>query len=292
MRDDWDNLKSVLFVVRHGSLSAAAKVMGVSYTTLSRRISAAEDSLGTLLFERRKDGFVPTETGLVAAKHAEEMEASEIGLRRFLDGQDTGLSGPLTITAPELLITHHLCHVLAEYRATYPDVDLTVRAGNAMLDLDRRDADLAIRISRDPGDDLVGRRLAAQHTAAFATPELVARMRDDPTAPVDWLGFEFWKTTPKDTLPEYTNQRIAMRFNDMMAVVGAAKLGLGVARMPLFVGRAVPELELAPIMPPTPYMDIWALSHRDLKDSAKLQAFKRLLGAYFTRNAHVFVATD
>lgn len=288
MREDWDNLKTVLFVVRHGSLAAAARVLGVSYTTVSRRIAAAEESFGARLFDRRQEGYIATDAGRTAAQYAEAMEDSETTLRRTLDGKNADLSGRLVITAPELLINAHLCNVFAEFQASYPNVDLTVRASNALLDLDKREADIAIRISRDPGDNLVGRRLTQQHTAAFATPELVAQMTEDPAAPVTWLGFEFWKDVPKNTRPDFTNQRIGIRFNDMLSVLGAARRGLGVARMPLFVGRSTDGLEMAPVMPPTPYMDIWALSHRDLRDSAKVQAFKSLLVRYFNANAGEF----
>lgn len=290
MRGDWDNLHTVMMLVRTGSLNAAADALSVSYTTISRRIAAAEDSFGTALFERTQTGYIPTEAGLDAARHATEMELTEAALRRSLDGRDNELTGRFTVTAPELLINQHLAPVIRTFLTLHPRIDLHVRASNDLLDLGRRQADLAIRISPDPGDDLVGRRLVQQETASFARPALVEAMRKDPGAPVQWLGFDFWTSPPKNARPEYTDQRILLRFNDMIAVMGAARAGLGVARMPFFVARAVPELVLAPILPPQPYIDIWVLSHRDLKDAAKVRAFKDVLVPHFRGIQHLFVS--
>jgi len=279
-------------LVRSGSLNAAAQELGVSYTTVSRRVAAAEASFGTKLFIRRADGYAPTEAGLDAANHAAQMELAEAALRRRLEGREAELTGAFVVTAPQLLIATVLAPAIKTFAEAHPGVELTLRGTNNILDLDRRQADLAIRISREPGDALVGRRLVQQDTASFATPELVEKMRADPSAPVDWLGFDFWTHTPKAALPEYTNQRIRMRFDDMSAVVGAAQAGLGVARMPLFLGNLTPGLIRAPILPPQPYTDIWVLTHRDLKDATKVRAFKAALVPHFARQKHLFTERE
>ncbi|KAJ57532.1 hypothetical protein ACMU_03220 [Actibacterium mucosum KCTC 23349] len=292
MRGDWDNLHTVMMLVRTGSLNAAAEALGVSYTTVSRRIAAAEDSFGTQLFERTQTGYVATEAGLEAARYATEMELTEAALRRNLDGRDNELRGRFTITAPELLLHHHMAPVVEKFLQHHPRIDLNVRASNDLLDLGRRQADLAIRISSNPGDDLVGRRLVEQETASFARSDLVEAMTRDPSAPVHWLGFDFWTSTPRNTRPEYTDQRILLRYNDMIALLGAVRAGLGVARMPIFVGNAYPELVRAPILPPQPYTDILVLTHRDLKDAAKVRAFKDVLIPHFREIQSQFVTGE
>jgi DNA-binding transcriptional LysR family regulator len=288
MRDDWDNLRTVLHVVRLGSIAAAARALEVNTTTITRRIGSAEEGLGTRLFDRTPLGYVPTDAGREAAVHAEAMESHEFTLRRTLAGRDAALSGPMTITAPQLLIATHLCHVIDQFLELHPLIDLTVLSTNDVLDLANREADLAIRISDNPGDDLIGRRLTGQQTASFATPALARALEEDPSMRIDWIGFTFWDGPPKASLAAWPNARVKLRFDDMTAVVGAAQAGLGVARMAMFLGRATPGLVQVPLLPPQKYQDIWVLTHRDLKDAAKIRAFKDLLVSWFKSHAGDF----
>ncbi|PWE29913.1 LysR family transcriptional regulator [Maritimibacter sp. 55A14] len=290
MREDWDNLRSVLHLVREGSLAGAARVLGVSYTTVARRVEAAEVSLGTRLFNRLPGGYAPTAAGREAARHAETMEAAQFALRRNLGGRERELVGPFTVTAPELLIATHLCHVIEAFIAEHPQIELTVRAAGEVLDLNRREADLAIRVSNDPGDALVGQRLTRQQTASFAAPGIAARIRDDPEAMIDWIGLPDWREPPRASLDAYPHARIRLRFDDMPGIIAAAQAGLGVARMPVFIGRSMAGLVPVPILPPQPYADIWLLSHRDMKASAKVRAFKEVLLPFFRSHAADFVA--
>ena len=289
MRENWDDLRAVLFMVRHGSLAAAATALDVNYTTVARRIAQAEESYGVLLFERLPQGYVATEAGLLAASEAEKMEDAETGFRRALAKADTRLSGTFSITAPQLLIAAHLCHVIEEFLGKHPEVELTVRASNALLNLNHREADLAIRISANPGDTLVGRRLTGQQTASFASAEVARRIETAPGATIDWIGFTYWTKPPKVSLENYPNARIKMQFDDMSAVLGAAQAGLGVARMPMFLGRSA-GLTQVPVLPPQPYTDIWAVAHRDIWASAKVTAFKECLLPYFKAHAAEFMA--
>ena len=283
-------LRTVLYVVREGSVSAAAKAMDVNTTTVARRIASAEAALGTLLFERRSQGYVATDAGQLAAARAEAMEREEVALRRVIAGRDARMSGPLTITAPQLLIAASLNELWVSFMERYPQIDLTVLATNNLLDLESHEADVAIRISDDPGDNLIGRRLTRQETASFASEELAAHYAANPDAPIDWIGFTFWKGVPKALQPTYPNARIRLMFDDMTAVIGAVQAGLGVARMPMFLGRATPGLVQVPFLAPQPYLDIWVLTHPDLKNAAKVIAFKQMLVAHFQRKASDFVA--
>ncbi|MEP3298670.1 MAG: LysR family transcriptional regulator [Pseudoruegeria sp.] len=290
MKESWDDLRVVLAMVRHGSLSKAAQMLGVNYTTVARRIAQAEDNLGTRLFDRLRTGYVPTSEALDVARAAEKIEALDSGVRLSLSGQNSILQGPLTITAPPLLIASHLCHVFDVFLDKYPKVGLKVLSSNEQLNLNRREADVAIRISNDPGDTLIGRRLTQQQTASFAAQSIANQIVNDPGHRIDWLGFTFWTGPPKDSLENYPNARIRMVFDDMTAVIGAARAGLGVARMPLFVGRSA-GLQQVDVLPPQRYSDIWLVAHSDLWRSAKLQAFRDILLPYFKQNQADFIAT-
>ncbi|WP_373636876.1 LysR family transcriptional regulator [Yoonia sp. BS5-3] len=289
MEPHWDDLQTVLCLVRCGSLAGAAAELGVNYTTVSRRITRAETALGVALFDRLTDGYRPTEAGQTVATFAARMELDAHALIRQLHGLNDSLSGPLTITAPQLLIAHVLGPVIDQFCTAYPDVRLHVRATNDLLDLNRRQADLAIRISRDPGDTLMGLRLTAQHSASFAHADWAAQIAEDPQKMIDWLVYAAYNSVPGQVDPQYPHHRVRMTFDDMVAIQGAAQAGLGVARMPMFLGRAC-GLTQVPVLPPQPYADIWVVGHRDVWPSAKVKAFRDILIPYFRQTKDRFTA--
>lgn len=291
MQVDWDDLKTVLALVRAGSLAGAGNALGVNYTTVARRIQRAEAAIGIKLFERLTDGYKATETGRMVADHAAAMEVEQDAMLRLLQGQDQTLSGALVITAPQLLIGPYVAPVLDVFSRAHPEVRPRVRATNDLLDLRRREADLAIRISRTPGDALKGLRLCEQNTASFASPDLARRIADAPEAAIDWIVYAEHPEVPAAALERHSNSRVRMVFDDMVAMVGAAQAGLGVVRMPMFLGRSTPGLVQVPAMPPQPYADIWVVGHPDVWPAAKPRAFRELLVPYFRARRRDFIAT-
>lgn len=290
MNADWDDLKTVLYLVREGSLAGAGAVLGVNYTTVARRVARAEQALDTILFERLADGYHATEAGRRVAAHAAEMEARELSLMRVLQGGDKRLSGALVVTAPQLLIGPYVAPVMARFNATHPEVNLHIKASNELVDLTRREADLAVRISRDPGDALMGVRVAEQQTASFAAPVWATRLAGGADTVVDWIVYERFQDVPKAALARYPKSRVVMTCDDMAAMVGAAVAGLGVVRMPMFLGRVTPGLVQVPALDPAPYADIWVVGHRDVWPSARVAAFRDMLVPHFRAHRADFVA--
>ena len=286
----WDDYRAVLAVVRNRTLSAAAQHLGVNYTTVARRIARAESATGEVLFERLTDGYRPTEAGHLVARHAAEMETAEHAMLRGLSGRDERLEGELTLTAPQLLIAYGLAPVLEAFGKQHPAVTLRVRAANEILDLNRREADIAIRISRNPGDTLKGLRLAEQQSASFAAPEWAERISDDSQCDVDWLVYEGQPELPDIVRQTSPGSRVRMRFDDMVAMSAAAQSGLGVVKMPMFLGRSLPGLVQVPLLPPQPYADIWIVAHPDVWPSAKLEAFRAIAVPHFREMRPFFVA--
>ena len=281
MQINWDDMRTILALVRAGTLAGAADALSVSYTTVARRVQRAEEMLGRPLFERRPEGYFASPEAEELARAAARMEAQEQAALRHLSGRDQGLSGPLTLTAPQLLIQTHLAPFLAGFCRDNPEIELTVRATNDVLDLTRREADLAIRISKSPGDNLVGLHLADQKTTCVALPEIVAGAISDPSATLDWVIYTGHSAPPKSALALYPNYRIRARFDDMTSLIAAAKAGLGVTRMPVYLGRNDPELKPLPGLEPQDYAPIWVLSHQDLFESAKVRALKVALKQFF-----------
>ncbi|MFY0681365.1 MAG: LysR family transcriptional regulator [Thalassovita sp.] len=285
----WDDLRTILAVVRAGTLAGAGQMLGVNYTTIARRIARAEAMMDQILFEKLADGYRPTEAAVLIAEHAEKMEQNADQLLRRLSGKDQRLTGPLVVAAPQLLIAHCLAPVLQQFSQAHPGIQLRIRASNDKLDLGRREADIAIRISKNPGDTLMGLRLATQHSAGFASAEYAQKIIDNPTAPIDWLIYE-----GNGKLPAYVQQnsprsRVHVLFDDMVPMAWAAQQGLGVTKMPLFLGRAL-DLVQVPILPPQPYIDIWMVAHSDVWASAKVRAFREVVTPFFRKNRATFVA--
>jgi DNA-binding transcriptional LysR family regulator len=246
--------------------------------------------LNTLLFERLPDGYRPTEAAHVLAEHADQMETAEHSMMRQLQGAETELSGMLTITAPQLLIANFLSPVIGQFIKMHPRIELRILATNDLLDLTRREADLAIRISENPGDTLMGLRLLKQDNASFSTQDIADRIANEPTAMIDWIVYDGHPNVPKGVSSDFPNNNVRFRFDDMVAMIGAAQAGLGVVRMPMLLGRTSAGLVQIPVLPPRPYADIWVVGHPDVWPSQKLQAFRDILKSYCKLHRHQFVA--
>jgi molybdate transport repressor ModE-like protein len=288
MKINWDDMRTILALVRGGSLAIAAQDLGVTYTTVARRVQRVEDLLGRPLFERRPEGYSAMNEARDLAAAAARMEAQEHQVMRQLAGRDQSLAGPLVLTAPQLLIQYHLAPLIASFSGLYPDIELTVRATNEVLDLARREADLALRISASPGDSLVGHRLCGQRNACFATEAIATAAAQDPDAQLSWVIYSGYDKPPNHALVHYSNYRVRGRFDDMTAMVAAARAGMGAVRMPLFLARSHPDLVPLAGLSPQDYAPIWVLSHRDLMQSSKTRLLKDEIRAYFRKHHSQF----
>lgn len=290
MSAHWDDLKTVMHLVRGGSLSNAADALGVSYTTVARRVKRAEDDLGIQLFDRMADGYQATEAGEVVARKAAAMETEELDLLRNLVGAEQVISGPLTITAPQLLCSTHLIPVFKEFSEKYPEVELHIRSDSALLDLNRREADIAIRVSDAPGDSLTGRVLARQESLPFANAEWADRIAENTNVPVPWIIPERVPPRFKKYIPEIPEENVVLRTDDTTTMIEAARAGMGVVMLPTFLGRHWSDLQELDICAAIPFPDVWAVAHRDIWRSARVAAFREILVPYFKKHAHRFVA--
>lgn len=290
MDADWDDIRTVLALVRAKTLAAAGQALGVSYTTVARRVQHIEETMGVQLFERLSDGYRPTGAARAMADHAQRMEAEQLALMRRLQGEDRRLTGPLVITAPQLLIGPFIAPVLQLFSEAQPEVELVLRATNDLLDLSRREADLALRISGSPGDSprIKGRKVCAQQTASYASPAYAESL--DPELPVDWIVYEGHPHVPRLALERAPASRVRYVLDDMVAMLGAAQAGLGVVRLPMFLGRSTHGLVQVPLLPPQAYADVWVMAHQDVWPSAKVKAFRDMLVPALRARRGEFVA--
>lgn len=284
---DWNDLRFVLETARNGGTSGAARVLGVNHATVARRITAAEEALGERLFDRLPSGYVPTEAGREAVRTAEAMERLDSELDLKIAARDDRIKGRLRVTAPQLFIQRVLGGILAEFTEAYPEVDLELVATNDTLNLAQREADVAIRFSKDPPETLVGRRFIDQKGAVYATPELIA---GDPggEAPLDWVKFAHWPGPPAEIKAVRPNLRVRLTVDDMAAAIGAVRAGIGATRMACFLGDTDPALVRVPGMPRFDYLPLWLFTHADLRHVPRIRTFMDFTAARLGKLRPVF----
>lgn len=278
----WDDLRLVLAVVRGGGLSGAARRMGINHTTVLRRLNAAEERLGARLFERTPTGYIPTAAGEEMADVAARIEQDVLGLERRVSGRDVGLTGTVRCATVDTLAEYFLPPHLAAFRQAYPGIVVELSVSERIVNLTQRDADVAIRPTRQPPENLVGRRLGQLASAIYGgIGYLDARPEVTDLADHDWLAFEesmagTWIS--RWIASHYPDARIVMRSNILTVLFGAVKADMGVTVLPCFVAESEPALRRL-----TPLLDdmqtsLWILTHRDTRRSARIRVFMEFMG--------------
>jgi DNA-binding transcriptional LysR family regulator len=173
---DWTHARAFLATADHGTFSAAAGVLGLTQPTVGRQIAALEQQLGVLLFERNGNRLLLTEAGLDLVEHVRTMEEAANRVLLTASGRSVALEGRVTITAGEAISHWLLPPVVARLREELPGVELELVVSNAVQDLLRRDADIAIRNVAPTEPDLIARRLPDRPAWFYATPACLERL--------------------------------------------------------------------------------------------------------------------
>ncbi len=295
--EKWDDLKFVLAIAQAGSITKGARLLNVTHSTVSRRLASLEEELGTRLFERIPDGFVPTAAGQEALETAARVEKELLALDTSITAQDSGLEGPLRITAPQLLFQVQLADIMKSFAERHPKIELEMIAANEVLSLHRREADVAVRVTNNPDEALFGRLATRQKRTYYISRDYARRFGDALSAntsdiPVGCLTFKWGsQRVPKRVLARFPNARISLRADDMIAAHAAAKAGIGIVNMPCFMGDPDPDLIRVPGLEPEFYLDIWLLTHPDLKNVARIRAFMRFAAEAFAQKNSLYIGS-
>ncbi|CTQ60344.1 HTH-type transcriptional regulator YofA [Roseibium album] len=295
--DNWDDLKFVLAIATAGNVTRAAKRLGVTHSTVSRRLSALEESMATRLFERLPEGFVPTAAGEQAVAAARRVEAEVLTLDTRITAQDTELEGPLRITAAQLLFQVQLAEIMQQFSERHPRIELQMIAANEKLSLHRREADIAVRVTDNPGETLFGRLATGQNRCYYMSRNFTRKYRETmetghASIPLPCVTFKWWgQGVPKEIRTRYTSAFISLVADDMIALLAAVKAGIGVGRLPCFLGDPDPDLVRIPGMEPSRYLDIWVLTHPDLKNVARIRTFLRFAADAFKARSGLYLGT-
>ncbi|NTJ66171.1 LysR family transcriptional regulator [Agrobacterium rhizogenes] len=266
---DWEDIRIFIALARHGSLSAAARALSVNHATIARRIASLERTLGERLVERRPDGYVLTLAGNRALQAASDMETAAATLRR--GGADESPRGVVRLSATPGLAQSFLVERLARLAARHSGLDIEVATDVRLVSLERREADIALRLGRPQDGDVVAKRLVNFGFGFYASSEW-CHWLENGVAPV-FVGFD----EANAHLPEaiwlarrFPEARTAFRTSNQFAQAAAAKADAGVALLPHFIGRA--DDNLSPCLQShelPPSRELWLVTRRhDSKDLA------------------------
>jgi DNA-binding transcriptional LysR family regulator len=288
--ESWDDLKYALAVYRYGGLSGAARALGVNHSTVSRRLSALEDNMGVRLFDRLPQGLKATIYGERAIESAIAIERQVMDLSLSIASKDQGLAGPLKVSAPQLIIQVHLAEIFAQFSQAYPEVELSIIATTDAVNLHRREADVSIRATNQPEDTLWGRKVLSQNRMYYGAKAYLAGRGDAEV--MDCLNF-MWggDDAPPEVLKIYPKARVAAKFDDMVAVLGAVSARMGIARMPCFLGDSMAGFERVQGLEPQAYSDIWILTHPDFKKVPRIKTFMRFVGDALKERQGLFLGS-
>ncbi|MDL2405129.1 LysR family transcriptional regulator [Rhizobium calliandrae] len=271
----WDFYRTFLAVLHHGSLSAAARDLGLTQPTIGRHIDALEQAVGSELFTRSQQGLLPTDAALALRPYAETLASTTAALLRAASGARDSISGTVRISASEVIGTEVLPPILADLQATHPDLTIELSASDNVEDLLQREADIAVRMVAPAQDALLARRIGIIPLGFFAHRNYLERY-GEPKNISDLrrhklIGFDRQTAFIRAMLKRYPMfEDISFAFKSDHSIVHhnalRAGIGIGFYQVPLAkrdedLVRLLPEIEIS--------LDTWVAMHENLKTSPR-----------------------
>lgn len=276
---DWRLIRSFLAALEHGSLLGAARALGSSQPTMGRQLAELETQLGAVLFERTGRGLKPTPTALRLADAARAMECGALQLARDLTSAQASASGTVRLSASQPVACVLLPEVLARMRQDLPGIQIELVSSNAVSNLLRREADIAVRMLRPAQATLVARKLGDVEMGIFGHRDYLAR-RGTPQHPRDLLGHDLIGYDTDDAIVRgfaalgfsVRRENFQFRSDDLIAQWQAVRHGLGLGFASVYHARHEPEvLRVLPSLrvPPLP---MWLAVHREIRSNGRIRA--------------------
>lgn len=275
---DWNQARAFLAAARTGSYSAAARTLGLAQPTLGRQIAALESALGVALFERAGRGVVLTPAGAEMRAHVQAMADAAARVALVAAGQSATVAGTVSLSASDSMAAYVLPEVLVGLRRKHPEVHVRLVVTNALSDLLRREADIALRHVRPRDPDLVARRVRAGKAYLYAAPGFLAR-HGTPTTIAALRGLPFVGLTDPARMATLLQAHglpvdaadIPLSSESSVAGWELVRRGLGIGLMFDRIARATPDV--ARIVPEFGgvAVDLWLTTHRDLHGSRRIR---------------------
>jgi len=286
----WELYRSFLGVLREGSLSGAARSLGLTQPTVGRHVDALEQALGCALFIRTQQGLSPSDVALALRPYAETLESTSAALLRVASSQGEGVCGTVRITASDVMTVEVLPAIITELCESYPKLVIELAPSNRIEDLLQREADIAVRMRRPSQAVLVARRIGEIELGLYAhrrylerrgTPASLDALKDH-----GLIGYD--KETAftrgiKAQLPWLSPEHFTLRTASDLAALGALRAGFGIGVCQ--VGLARRDTNLQRLFPReiSPRLDTWLAMHEDLRNSPRCRVVYTALAEGLTR---------
>lgn len=263
---DWEDVRYFVAVARAGTATGAARAVNASPSTVIKRIGDLEKALGHLLFDRSRAGYALTEFGQAVLGRAEPFELAAHDIVRLAEGAPTRPTGRVRVSTTESLATWWLVPRLSAFQERHPGLNVELLAGSEVLSLTRRETDIALRLARPEGGDLLVRRVGDVGFAGYQ------RRGGGENG---WLCFH--EQPAQSAIARFPESRLkgrepVLRASDFATHQVAARAGLGCALLPCFMGEIDPDLERVTPGAPELVLGLWLVVHRDLRSNPRVKA--------------------
>ncbi|KQO27586.1 LysR family transcriptional regulator [Acidovorax sp. Leaf78] len=272
----WELYRSYLGVLREGSLSGAARALGVTQPTVGRHIAALEQALGLTLFTRSQQGLLPTEAALALQPHAEAMGHSAAALVRAASGHGDGVRGTVRVTASEVIGVEVLPAILAQLQADHPALCIELALSNKVQDLLHREADIAIRMTEPRQEALIARRVGVVQVGLYAHTRYL-QVHGMPMSSADLqqhrlVGYD--EETPflraaRKAAPAWRREAFALRSDSDLAQLALVRAGCGIGVCQIGLAAKTPDMVRVLASQFSVGLDTWVVMHEDLRSSPR-----------------------
>ncbi|MFT7179147.1 MAG: DNA-binding transcriptional LysR family regulator [Oceanospirillaceae bacterium] len=281
---DWNRARAFLVTAEEGSLSAAARALGMTQPTLGRQVTALEQELGVVLFNRVGTGLVLTPGGLELLDQVRVMGEAANRMSLSASGQSNNVEGSICISASEVDATFRLPAIIAKLRKMAPGIDVEIVASNAPSDLGRREADIAIRSFRPTQPDLIAKKIKDISAQLYATPEYLKSIGMPTTMAglnqADFISFDSTGRLQKalnNLGLNLSKKNFPLISENYIVHWELVKQGLGIGVMPADIGDAEPLVQ--PVLKEFELLifPMWLTAHSELKTSRRVRIVFDLL---------------
>lgn len=287
---NWDDHRYFLAIARERSLTAAGRALGVSQPTVSRRLDALESKLNVRLFDRTRQGYELTATGMDLFETVQQVEEQlgEVGRRIY--GKDQDLTGGLRVTCTEIFLNGYLSPFLWRFLGQHPGIEFSVICTDSQLSLGRREADLAIRFTRRPVETLAGRRLASVAFGIYASSGTAGqRFTSANRVEWDWIGVHDDMHNRILFASAFPEGRFKHRVDSVAAMQSMARSGLGVTVLPCYIADRDEGLRrLEPDVLTDSGLELWLLHHPDIRRVYRVRLFAEFISDLIRADLDLF----
>ncbi|CDG21818.1 putative LysR-family regulatory protein [Xenorhabdus poinarii G6] len=276
---DWSDARIFLALCRCSTLRAAARSLGIDQATVGRRVVALEKSLNATLFLRTSGGYALTAIGEVAFSNAEKMEHAALELERQVQGLDERLTGVVRVSTTDSFAIDFLIPAIARLHDKHPDILVQLDASTRMLNLSKREVDIAVRNARPDNPDLIARCLARWPVGLFASKAYV-KARGKPELGQHFQGHDLVLFQPHfECVKDLTlvgesvcNGRVVSTLSSSLLVRQSIAAGIGLGELPIYIGKRDGLIQLWPERTGAVLYEVWMVIHADLRHTVKIRA--------------------